>query len=437
MANDRKTIVRLLECMTGAREIRQYLDRFAAVDTWRFAVVKVGGKVLQDELDELASSLAFLQRVGLLPIVVHGAGPQLDVALAKRGIEKKTVDGLRYTDAAMLGELKRTFTAESMRLCDALEAAGATAVPITSGVFEAQAMDVEKYGHVGQITHLHLDVVRAAVNRGRIPVLASIAETESGQQLNVNADNATSALVAAVKPYKVVFLTGTGGILDGEGEIISSINLATDRDRLMKADYLDGGMRLKLSVLDQMLAGLPLQTSVSITRPGELARELFTHQGSGTLVRRGERVLHLTDAAAVDQPRLAGLIETAFGQTLLDAAALGEAEAVFVSEEYRAAAVVKRIDGRPYLDKFAVSPDARGEGLAHAVWDALMDVYPELIWRSRRSNPINTFYFERCDGCLKSDQWLFFWRGRCEPQQIAQLGHKVLAMPGAWQEKSA
>ena len=81
----RQTIVRLLSSMASQKEISQYLKRFSQVDAKRFAVVKVGGAVLRDDLDALTSSLAFLQEVGLTPIVLHGAGPQLDAELAAAG----------------------------------------------------------------------------------------------------------------------------------------------------------------------------------------------------------------------------------------------------------------------------------------------------------------------------------------------------------------
>ena len=93
----RQTIVRLLSSMGSAKEISQYLKRFSQLDAARFAVVKVGGAVLRDDLEALVSSLAFLQDVGLTPIVIHGAGPQLDAELAAAGIEKQTIDGLRVT----------------------------------------------------------------------------------------------------------------------------------------------------------------------------------------------------------------------------------------------------------------------------------------------------------------------------------------------------
>jgi acetylglutamate synthase len=81
----RPVIVRLLSNMASAKEIQQYLKRFSQLDAARFAVVKVGGAVLSEDLENLVSSLAFLQQVGLTPIVVHGAGPQLNEELAREG----------------------------------------------------------------------------------------------------------------------------------------------------------------------------------------------------------------------------------------------------------------------------------------------------------------------------------------------------------------
>src|ERR1043165_4050328 len=98
----RQTIVRLLSSMASAKEIHQYLKRFSQLDAKRLAGVKVGGAVLRDDLAALTSSLAFLQQVGLTPIVVHGAGPQLDEQLSRAGIVKQTIDGLRVTSPEAL-----------------------------------------------------------------------------------------------------------------------------------------------------------------------------------------------------------------------------------------------------------------------------------------------------------------------------------------------
>ncbi len=138
---------------------------------------------------------------------------------------------------------------------------------------------------------INLAPIEASLRANSIPVIASLGETDEGQILNVNADFAANELVRVLQPYKIVFLTGTGGLLDGQGKLIDSINLSTEFEQLMAQPWINGGMRLKIEQIADLLADLPLTSSVSITRPSELAKELFTHKGSGTLVRRGERVL--------------------------------------------------------------------------------------------------------------------------------------------------
>jgi len=191
----RQTIVRLLSSMASAKEISQYLKRFSQVDAARFAVVKVGGAILRDELEALVSSLAFLQDVGVTPIVIHGAGPQLDVELSDAGIVKQTIDGLRVTSPEALAIVRRVFHAQNLKLVEALQAADARATSIVSGVFEADYMDRERYGLVGEVKRVDLAPIQASLQAGSIPVIASLGETVGGQILNVNADFAANELV--------------------------------------------------------------------------------------------------------------------------------------------------------------------------------------------------------------------------------------------------
>jgi acetylglutamate kinase len=408
----RQTIVRLLSSMASAREIDQYLKRFAQLDAKRFAVVKVGGAVLRDDLDALTSSLAFLQQVGLTPIVVHGAGPQLDEELAGAGIAKQTVDGLRVTSAQTLVIVRRVFQAQNLSLVEALQQADARATSVLSGVFEADFIDRDTLGLVGRVTRVNLAPIEASLRAGSIPVIASLGETEGGQILNINADFAANELVRVLKPYKIIFLTGTGGLLDGGGRIIDSINLSTEYDGLMAQPWINGGMRVKIEQIKKLLDHLPLSSSVSITKPDELAKELFTHKGSGTLVRRGERVNVHMDWSTLDLDRLRALIEAGFGRTLVDdyfeRTKLFKA---YVSENYRAALILTREGGFTYLDKFAVADDAQGEGLGRAAWQVMRVENPRLFWRSRHHNVINQFYYSESDGCYKEPKWKVYWYG--------------------------
>ena len=408
----RQTIVRLLSGMTGAKEISQYLKRFSQLDAARFAVVKVGGAVLRDDLDALTSSLAFLQDVGLTPIVIHGAGPQLDEELSAVGIVKRTVDGLRVTSPEALAIVRRVFHAQNLKLVEALQAQDARATSIVSGVFEAEYLDRDVYGLVGEVRAVDLAPIHASLQAGSIPVIASLGETAGGQILNINADFAANELVQKLQPYKIVFLTGTGGLLDGEGRVIDSINLSTEYDGLMAQPWINGGMRVKIEQIKALLDALPLSSSVSITRPDELAKELFTHKGSGTLVRRGERVLQAATWAEIDTARLRELIESAFGRALVpDYFKRTALHRAYVSENYRAAVILTEEDGIPYLDKFAVLDDAQGEGLGRAVWQLMRDAQPRLFWRSRHGNPVNAFYDAEADGCVKQSRWRAYWYG--------------------------
>jgi len=418
MSEVRNTIVRLLSAMGSAREIQQYLKRFSQLDAKRFAVVKVGGAVLRDDLAELASSLTFLQRVGLTPIVVHGAGPQLDDELANAGIEKRTVNGLRVTPPAALGIVRRVFHQQNLALVDALHAMDTRATSVVSGVFAADWLDRENCGLVGRVRRIELAPIEASLRMGAIPIIASLGETEEGQILNVNADFAANELVRVLQPYKIVFLTGTGGLLDGAGRVIDSINLSTEYDHLMAQPWVSGGMRLKLEQVADLLHDLPLASSVSITRPSELAKELFTHKGSGTLVRRGEKVLRFESWDGVDKDRMRALIDSSFAPRHLADDYFGRTRPyrVYVSENYRTAMILTLEDvdagqGLPYLDKFAVLEDAQGEGLGRAVWQVMQAENPRLFWRSRHGNRINAFYHEQSDGCFKTPGFKVFWYG--------------------------
>ena len=408
----RPTIVRLLSNMASAREIQQYLKRFSQLDASRFAVVKVGGAILRDDLDSLVSSLAFLQQVGLTPIVLHGAGPQLDEEMLASGIEKQTIDGLRVTDAAGLAVVRRVSQQANLRLVEALQEQGVRATSITSGVFESEFLDQARYGLVGKVAKVHTASIDAAIKVRSIPVIASLGETAGGQILNVNADWAANELVKTLQPYKIIFLTGTGGLLDGDGELIDSINLSTEYAELIEQPWLHSGMKLKIEQIHQLLMDLPLSSSVSITRPDELAKELFTHRGSGTLVRRGEQVRVVESWDQLDVERLKVLVESGFGRKLApDYFEKTSPYRIFVSEHYRAALILTLEHGIPHLDKFAVSDDAQGEGLGRAAWQVMRANTPRLFWRARSDNPVNDFYFDESDGCLKGEKWNVFWYG--------------------------
>ncbi len=426
----RQVIRQLLSGMSEGREVRAYLQKFSEMDRARFAIIKVGGAILRDEMDALAGALAFLQKLGLAPIIVHGGGPQIDDALHEKGIETRRHEGLRITSDEAMQVITHALRNLTRDLLDAIRTKGGHATAIGAGAVEAKLVDEDMLGRVGEPCELDLRSIHDVANEGSIPVLTCIGETAGGRLVNINADALVTALTRELQPQKIIFLTGTGAILDGEGKPVSFIHLANDYDRLMAADWLNGGMRLKLEQIRTLLADLPLGASVAITRPGALVKELFTHGGSGTLVRRGEQILTHKNVSALDKPKLTNLIEQAFGRTLKEAywSDLSLEQAI-VSEQTRAAALLTPLDDALYLDKFAVAEEARGEGLGAAVWAEVIGAAPVLYWRSRKNNPFNAFYYGTAQGSAQVGEWQVFWRGTSDWVQIGKHIEIIAALP--------
>lgn len=424
-------IVRLLRSLGSRKEVEQYLKLFSEVDQRRFAVIKVSGGVVQTELDALASSLAFLDKVGLTPVVLHGAGPQLLTALAEAGVPTTTSTGERMTTEKGIEIARKVYQKENLRIVDALAAIGIDARPVPSGVFEAQLIDKDRLGYVGTVSGVNLELVESSVRGEQIPILASLAETTSGQIVNVNADEACRELAVALQPFKVVFLSPDDGIKDESGQIINAINLAEDFDALVAAPWLPESQRKKLTEAKAILERLPRASSAAVASPEGLPRELFTHRGAGTLIRLGERVRRFDSLEGIDVPRLRSLLEDSFGRKLhLDYFDKKKFFRIYLADSYRATAILTMDEGGiPYLDKFAVTTEAQGDGVGGSLWQRIADENHQLFWRARLENEVNPWYFARADGTLKTDKWIVFWYGIDDFKDIEACVAKALVMP--------
>ena len=434
MTDIRLLVQELLAQLGSSREAQQYLKEYSGTNKARFAVVKVGGGILRDHLDELTSALAFLHRLGLIPVVLHGAGPQLDQALADAGIETERREGLRVTSDEVMSVARPLMYRENLRLVEALEAKGIRARGIQHGVFQCSYLDQETLGLVGEVENVELDAIESAVRSGAVPVLTCLGESPSGQVLNINADIATRELVWKLLPHKVIFLSPTGGLLDSQDRIISAVSLSNDYEALMQQPWIHSGMRLKLQQINEMLQRLPDDTSVSITSAAHLTRELFTYRGAGTLVRKGEAINVFEHPDAETLTIVKNLVEQSFQRTLRDDWFESlENPLVLLSETGRAAAVMTTgVDGIPYLDKFTVTTEAQGEGLGAAIWQVVRARYPSLYWRSRNNNPITPWYFQQADSSNRSAGWVVFTIGVEEATQRQSCVEDSLARDSGW-----
>ena len=248
-------------------------------------------------MSALTSSLAFLYNIGLFPVILHGAGPQLNQILEKSGVEPQFEGGIRITDGKTLGIARTLFLEENLKLAESLETLGVRTRyvffensglrtssrqtssirdiylhfenchrriglniipyvitsrrylfetvlisylhrPITSGIFRAEYLDKEKYGRVGKITHVNKAPIEASIRAGCLPILTSMAETFDQEVLNVNADVAAGELARALQPLKIVYLSEKGGLFNGDTKKkITDINLDEEYEELMSGRH--------------------------------------------------------------------------------------------------------------------------------------------------------------------------------------------------------
>ena len=226
-------------------------------------VVKLGGSLLENAasrrhaLEAIAGRWHDDSRI----VVVHGGGKNIDVSLAKLGIPKRTVQGLRVTDAATLevvtgvlaGTVNKTIVTE-------LSVAGVAPAGISGadgGTIQAEIhppIDGVDPGFVGKVATCDPALTLTLLGAGFLPVIASLASSAEGQLLNVNADSAAAAIAVALGATRLVFLTDVEGVIDGKGSILPSLGVA-EAMSLLASSSVTGGMKPKLRACLDALAG--------------------------------------------------------------------------------------------------------------------------------------------------------------------------------------
>ncbi|KAG0046233.1 hypothetical protein BGZ83_008601 [Gryganskiella cystojenkinii] len=439
--SEKETITKLLYNIGSRKEVEQYLRHFSSVDSQKFAVIKVGGAVLTDELDTLASAITFLNRVGLYPIVLHGAGPQLNGLLEKAGVVPDYHDGIRITDEKTLEIARKVFMAENLKLVEALEKMGTRARPLPGGVFTAEYLDREKYGFVGKITGVNKEVIEASIRAGALPILTSLAETPAGQILNVNADVAAGELARVLEPLKIVYLNEKNGLYNGDtGKKIDVINLDEEYEELLKQPWVKYGTKLKIKEIKELLDHLPRSSSVAIISAGHLHKELFTDSGAGTLIRRGFKLFHHNSLEQLDKDRVRKIMEqedaeVSSGQTSV-ASYLHQLEhskggfKAYGDEPYEVLAVVKNNDesgsGIPKLDKFIATKAAVLNNVTDNVWALLSKDYPALTWIVEENDPNKGWHFDKAEGSFTKNGKILFWKGLEDVGKIEKVVSQFL-----------
>ncbi|MCJ1410988.1 Protein arg-6, mitochondrial [Ptychographa xylographoides] len=429
----RSTVVQLLSNIGNKREVQQYLSHFSSVSSQQFAVIKVGGAIITEHLQTLSSALAFLNHLGLFPVVVHGAGPQLNRMLEAAGVEPQFEDGIRVTDGKTLALARSLFLEENLKLVEELESLGVRARPITSGVFTADYLDKEKYNLVGKINKVDKAPIEAAIKAGCLPILTSMAETSEGQVLNVNADVAAGELARALQPLKIVYLSEKGGLFNGDTkEKISAINLDEEYDHLMTQWWVRHGTRLKIKEMKELLVDLPRRSSVAIIHPADLQKELFTDTGAGTLIRRGNKVhintslSQFSDLETLKEVLLRdreGLDAKATVDRYVQGLGHRDFKAYF-DEPMEAMAIVLPPSGASSLAQLATFTITKAGWLTNVadnVFASIKKDYPKLMWTVKENDENLTWFFDKAEGSFSRQGEVLFWYGVESGDEVKEL----------------
>jgi acetylglutamate kinase len=276
-------------------------------------VLKAGGEafVSPETTRAIVEQVGILHEVGVRVVLVHGGGPQSTRLAESRGIPIRFVDGRRVTDKDALKVMAtvlndqinpmilaafRDLDIPAVGICgqDARVIKAHRRPPVARGGDDGDTVD---YGYVGDIDAIDADVLFDHLNHGLIPVISPISADDEGTLLNINADTVAAAVAAAVGAEKLILATTTSGILesrDDPGSVISYLDIA-GLAKLRDEGRIAEGMLPKAAAIEQALTGgVPRVHVISSELPDSLLLEVFTNEGTGTLVVND--IEHLTSA---------------------------------------------------------------------------------------------------------------------------------------------
>lgn len=263
-------------------------------------VIKAGGAVFGDAAGThmLMEQIAILHHLGIRVVLVHGGGPQLDEMQRSLGIEPRMVKGRRVTDADSIDATTMVLNGLiNTRILATCRELGIDAVGISgvdAGLVKARRrppveVDGEQvdYGFVGDVMGIDVSVVLKQLDAGLMPVISPLSCDDRGCVLNINADTVAARLGAALGAEKLIVCTGAPGILEDlndPGSLVSYTDLA-GLTRLQAAGSFAGGMLPKATAIEGAIRGGVRRVHViSYKVPDSLLAEVFTNEGTGTLI---------------------------------------------------------------------------------------------------------------------------------------------------------
>ncbi len=283
--------------VTALRAAVPYLRLFQG----KIFVIKAGGQVVADRERTLAlmEQVGILHRLGIRVVVVHGGGSQATDLASRLGLATRFVQGRRVTDAAALEvvtmTLNGTINTQVVAACRRLGVPALGISGVDAGLVHARRrppVEIEgegevDFGYVGDVESIEVGVLERILDDRFLPVVSPLSADEAGEVLNVNADVVAARLAIEMKAEKLILLTGAPGILEDPDDPSSLVSYTDVKglDALLRAGSLEGGMLPKVtSIKDALAGGVARVHVISHKVRDSLLLEVFTNEGSGTMV---------------------------------------------------------------------------------------------------------------------------------------------------------
>ena len=269
----------------------------------KIIVLKAGGEAFSsaDTTRSLMEQVGLLHQVGIRVVLVHGGGAQSTQMAEELGIATEFVDGRRITDQSSLEVAAMVLNGQiNTRILASCRDLGIPAVGISgvdAGLIKAHKRppvarqgnsgETVDYGFVGDIESVDTNVLIKQLDNDLVPIISPLSADESGTLLNINADSVASAVAVALSAEKLILATGAPGILESANEpasLISYVDLA-GLSKLRNDNRLSDGMLPKIAAIElALLGGVPRVHVISHALPDSVLLEIFTNEGTGTLV---------------------------------------------------------------------------------------------------------------------------------------------------------
>ena len=284
-------------------EAMPYIQRFQG----KTVVVKYGGAAMEGDAlkSSFARDIVLMKLVGVKPVVVHGGGPQIGRLLQRIGKETRFVEGMRVTDSETMDVVEMVLGGlVNKEIVNLINRHGGNAVGLTGkdgrliqarkltmtrSRPELEAPEIIDIGHVGEVASIDTGVLEHLAHGDFIPVIAPIGVGDGGMSYNINADLVAGRLAEALAAEKLMLLTNTPGLLDRDGELITSLDVK-GVEALIADGTIAGGMLPKVRcALDAVQGGVHTAQIVDGRVEHAVLLEVFTSAGMGTFISRRAR----------------------------------------------------------------------------------------------------------------------------------------------------